>query len=83
MTADWRVERMQGPAGGGRMTVFHARFPSRCASCDERIHAGDHIRMTDDGAIHDDCQTVATPDEPTRPACPACWLIHPEGACDR
>ncbi len=63
--------------------TFAARFPGRCVSCDERIHEGDPIRMTDDGAVHDDCEAAAP--EPVRehPVCPVCWLTHPEGACDR
>ena len=62
---------------------FSARYPGKCAGCGERVHEGDLIRMTDSGAVHAD----RTEHEP-KPliegeACPACWLRHPKGACDR
>ena len=56
---------------------FPARYPGRCASCDERIREGDIIRMTDDGATHDDC-TEAIPVERPEKVCPTCWLT----SCD-
>lgn len=62
---------------------FPARFPGRCDTCEERIHEGDPIRMTDTGAIHDDCTNAAPVEHPEPPVCPACWLTHPEGSCDR
>lgn len=34
---------------------FPARFGGRCAECEGGIVEGDPIRMTDDGAVHDDC----------------------------
>lgn len=70
------------------MTAFPARYPGPCAAdCGTRIHEGDPIRMTDDGAVHDDC-TAAEAREPDplraeHPVCSKCWLTHPEGACDR
>lgn len=65
------------------MASFPARFPGYCVACDERIHEGDPIRMTDDGAMHQDCTTAAPVERPEPPVCPTCWLTHPEGACDR
>lgn len=63
---------------------FPARFPGQCVSCEGRIHEGDPIVMTDSGARHDECDALATADpETSQPACPACWLVHPEGKCDR
>lgn len=62
---------------------FAARFPGRCASCDERIHEGDLINMTDDGATHEDCETAAPVERPEPKPCTVCWLTHPIGACDR
>ena len=66
------------------MSAFPARFAGRCASCDSRIHVGDLIEMTDDGAVHASCDEadIQPSDDPAR-ACPTCWLVHPEGACDR
>lgn len=62
---------------------FEARFAGRCRACDERIHVGDTVRMTNDGAVHGDC-TEAAPVERSEPEpCTTCWLVHPEGACDR
>ena len=65
------------------MTAFLARYPGRCILCDERIHEGDPIVMTDDGARHDDCEEAAPPEPRENPVCQTCWLTHPEGACDR
>lgn len=62
---------------------FPARFPGRCASCTERVHEGDPIRMTDNGAVHDDCVDVEPEERPEPPVCQTCWLVHPKGACDR
>lgn len=67
------------------MRAFPARYPGRCETCDERIHEGDPIRMTDDGPIHDDCEhrNAAPTARPEPKPCTTCWLTHPEGACDR
>ena len=66
--------------------TFPARFPGRCAACDERIREGDLIRMTDDGAVHGDCSTAEPERDPLaldHPACPVCWLTHPaQVSCD-
>lgn len=59
---------------------FAARYPGRCADCHEDVEKGDVIRMTDTGAIHDDCEDI---DLTTRPAerpvetCDRCWLQKP------
>lgn len=59
---------------------FPARYRTVCATCDEWIAAGESIVMTADGAEHLVC---AADDHESPEACPTCWLIHPEGACDR
>jgi hypothetical protein len=65
------------------MPAFPARYPGQCRSCGERIHELDPIRMTDDGAAHDDCTDAAPIERPEPKPCATCWLTHPEGACDR
>lgn len=63
--------------------VFPARYASRCVSCEERIHEGDPIRMSDDGPAHEDCSTApAQPSRPEPAPCRRCWLVH-GGECDR
>ena len=63
--------------------TFPARYPGRCVECGEGIYEGMPIRMADDGAVHDDCDTAAPPEPVEHPVCQTCWLTHPEGACDR
>jgi hypothetical protein len=68
--------------------TFPAGYPSRCASCDERIHPGDLINYSrEDGATHADCiEAAQVAEDSARPEpepCTTCWLTHPEGACDR
>ena len=63
---------------------MQARYGGPCvADCGERIHVGDPIRMTDDGAVHDDCAAHQPKPQPEPSVCSTCWLTHPEGACDR
>lgn len=38
--------------------------------------------VTDAGAVHLECTDDDDP-EPPGDACTTCWLVHPEGACDR
>lgn len=61
---------------------FTARFRSVCAECGEWIAIGAYIVMTDAGAVHLECTDDDDP-EPPGDACTTCWLVHPEGACDR
>jgi len=64
--------------------TFPARYPGRCAAdCDERIHEGDLVRMTDEGVVHANCDEVVLVVRPEPAPCGVCWLTHPEGACDR
>lgn len=69
---------------------FTARYLGQCAACWGSIQPGDLIGyLTDGGRVaHDECLDGATGEEPDpiyapALACPECWLIHPEGACDR
>lgn len=39
----------------GLSRSFFAGYEGLCAYCDNEIEAGDEIRMTDDGAVHDEC----------------------------
>ena len=70
-----------------------ARYSGLCPACGERWQPGDLIRAearTGSPGADDIWQHAVCPDAPdplpaARPgevACPACWLIHPEGACD-
>jgi len=63
--------------------TFPARYPGRCGACSERIHEGDPIKMVDDVAVHDDCDTLPAIPLRENPVCPKCWLTHPKGACER
>lgn len=67
-----------------------ARFPGICPECGERWQPGDLIRTagltTEPGQWrHDRCPNVLDLDgiRPGETLCPDCWLIHPEGECDR
>jgi hypothetical protein len=59
------------------MTSITARYPGHCPGCSERIEIGDTITLaSDDGAwVCRDCVNAGW--------CPTCWLVHPEGTCDR
>lgn len=62
------------------MTVFTARFRSRCPACDELIEPGTDARSTGTGGwVHADCgdpeeQAVAAP-RPERAPCDRCWMV--------
>ena len=69
-----------------------ARYSGLCIECGERWQPGDLIRsdqLNDVGMAlwtHAACPTPADPLPSARTgevSCPACFLIHPEGACDR
>ena len=73
--------------------TFQARYSGVCPECGERWQPGDLIRYggTDGFHAHPVWQHAHCPDVPDPlPAaragevtCTTCWLIHPEGACDR
>lgn len=71
---------------------FQARYPGRCASCEERIHEGDlvkyesdefvHTRLMRMGLVHAQCP-VPTPEftiGPRETICGQCFTIH-NGEC--
>jgi len=70
---------------------IQARYSGVCPDCGERWHPGDLIRsdhLNDVGLPlwqHAACPTPydALVVHPGENVCPTCWLIHPEGACDR
>jgi hypothetical protein len=57
--------------------VFTAQFSSgECATCGERINAGEEVRFdNDDELVHFSCERA-----PTTP-CPKCFLVH-AGDCN-
>ena len=60
-----------------------ARYSGVCPDCDERWQPGDLIRADDDRVWkHAHCPDPTTDHLIGKP-CDTCWLIHPEGACDR
>ena len=67
-----------------------ARFPGTCSECGEGWQPGDLIRsfVTIEHStvwVHDVCPDSTDPTSlrPGETVCPDCWLVHPEGACDR
>lgn len=63
-----------------------ARYPGTCPECGERWQAGDQITTATSGQWrHAVCPEPTDPTDlkPGETACDRCWLIHPEGACDR
>ena len=72
------------------MTI-QARYSGVCVECGERWQPGDLIRADKyhhDGkalwthAVRPDATDPLPAARPGEVACPDCWLIHPEGACD-
>ena len=65
-----------------------ARYSGVCPECGERWQPGDLIRADkyhDNGVpvwTHAVCPDPIT-DGLVGTACPVCWLVHPEGVCDR
>ena len=73
------------------MTIM-ARYSGVCIECGERWQPGDLIRAgdcTEDGRptawMHAACPLMLDPAvlRPGETVCTDCWLVHPEGACDR
>lgn len=71
-----------------------ARYSGVCPDCGERWQPGDLIRsdqLNDVGMAlwtHAACpdpivDALMAPARTGEVSCPACFLIHPEGACDR
>jgi hypothetical protein len=64
------------------MGSFAARYPGRCAACDERIHEGDQVKYADDELLHTVCDVPSLPNErdDLTAVCRQCWTIH-KGEC--
>ena len=72
---------------------IRARYSGVCPECGERWQPGDLIRAeartgspgADDIWQHAACPAIpdATKARTGEVSCPTCFLIHPEGACDR
>ena len=68
-----------------------ARWSGTCPECGERWQPDDPIRSVVVGHehverwVHDRCPNASDPLSlrPGETVCPDCWLVHPEGACDR
>lgn len=60
---------------------FVARYPGLCAECGEGIK-GHPVHQEGDDLVHDECPETQLDKDAKATACPVCWLIHPEGACD-
>lgn len=43
------------------MSAFRARYPARCAVCDERIEVDDLVLYEDDELVHADCAEAPAP----------------------
>jgi hypothetical protein len=56
--------------------AFPARHPGRCPACEGSIRAGDLITMTDDGAMHANCDDATVAERPVV-VCERCWLARP------
>lgn len=64
-----------------RSLPFPARYPGRCAACQERIDVDDQVAFDDDELVHDGCTPKAP--RPERPACPTCFTVPSvSGACE-
>lgn len=72
------------------MTTIQARFPGTCPECGGRWAEGDLIRIIPNDQRPGFWRHAVCPDDPADPSlkpgesvCQSCWLVHPEGACDR
>lgn len=59
---------------------FEAKFPGRCAACDDEIHAGELVKYVDDELVHVGCEDSPVPAEEVGIACTRCWCVH-AGEC--
>lgn len=62
--------------------TFPAQFPGICSACGEHYSASTLITRSDYTYIHSNCDELIAPTLIEGPACSACWLRHPIGACD-
>lgn len=70
------------------MTIT-ARYSGTCPECGDHWQPGDSIDTVEPGNLSR-WKHAACPDDPAdsllrrgEQACATCWLVHPEGACDR
>lgn len=72
------------------MTLM-ARYSGTCPECGGRWQPGDLIRAEEPplGSLPEWAHAVCPPDSddlslrPGEQVCTTCWLVHPQGACDR
>lgn len=70
---------------------WRALFPGWCPNCRTPFGVGDEVAREDGASspvVHAGCVGVREDDvlpgvRPGEVSCPTCFLIHPEGACDR
>lgn len=61
--------------------TFTARWPGRCAACEDRIHEGDQVTYVDDELVHTACDGPALPNpRGAPPLCNECFTQH-RGEC--
>lgn len=59
---------------------FEARFPGRCAACEERIAPGEQVRYSEDDELaHNRCEESNESHAAPIVVCDRCWLTKP---CD-
>ncbi len=61
--------------------TFEAKYPGRCANCDDNITPGDDVTYTpDDELVHAHCDSEPRREDDPDEACGKCWLVH-SGEC--
>lgn len=60
-----------------------ALYDSECFLCEREVREGMPIRWVRGGWAHDTCPDPSNEKRPHEITCETCWLVHPEGACDR
>ena len=58
--------------------TFEAKYPGRCAACDERITPGDTVTYDDDELVHAACEVTSLPHprDTAATVCRDCWTVH-------
>lgn len=59
---------------------FEAKYPGRCAECDDRIEPGEQVTYSDDELVHVACDREPQREDDPDEACGKCWLVH-SGEC--
>jgi hypothetical protein len=63
--------------------AWETRYSGVCADCGSHFPEGALIKSRPGlltGYVHDVCPDPLAVE---RPPCPVCFLVHPDGACDR